>query len=349
MRLRRSVHSAGRCRLRHRDSFRDEHQPASKSVSVTRGQLHLGTGCRHVVCGLWESTPSAYSAIAAVIVTDGSTCWQWVLSLSDRNRGAEVNMQARKLCLITPLVISFSTLAGCGVPTVEEGSSGPTRRTTAIEMGPTGTAGGRATGSPSAVTVDIPSRASSDDWRGPLERFLGVPHDVGDAVRLAHEMTEVAIAECMARHGYSHVPVPFGAERDPNETFWRGLTAAAFARYASTRWTELESDGSDASCETEGTRRVYVLNTMAAAYAPYEARFASDPRVVEARRRVTECVTRRSATGEPFERNEIISCQHDTGWAMVAIEVTEEVQRKFVTDYAAELLAFIENMPKVRS
>jgi hypothetical protein len=211
------------------------------------------------------------------------------------------------------------------------------------------TAVGRANESVDAATVEIPNRATVDDWRGPLERFLGVPEDVDDAVRLAHEMTEVGVAECMARHGYPHVPVPFGADTDPNEAFWSGLTAAAFAQYASTRWMALESDGVDASCETEGTRRVYVLNTMGSAYAPYQALFDSDPRVVEARRRVAECVTGRSEVGESPEAATITSCQQEMGWAAVAAFVTEEVQGAFVVDHAAELTAFIENMPKVPS
>jgi hypothetical protein len=37
------------------------------------------------------------------------------------------------------------------------------------------------------------------------------------------------------------------------------------------------------------------------------------------------------------------------GWAAVAAFVTEEVQGAFVVDHAAELTAFIENMPKVPS
>lgn len=59
---------------------------------------------------------------------------------------------------------------------------------------------------------DIPPQAGPDDWRSPIQRYLGVPLDMNDAAHWDFDHVQNGIAECMATKGYVYTKPLYGSD-----------------------------------------------------------------------------------------------------------------------------------------
>jgi hypothetical protein len=196
------------------------------------------------------------------------------------------------------------------------------------------------------VLVDIPASSSSDDWRNPLERFLGVPDDLDTAEKWNVQLMETAIDECMKRVGFEYEPVPFGSEVDPNVAYFSGLSADEQARYSLARWSTAGSGEPGQSCDAEASNRVHVLNVLGSEYQPYDEAFRQDKRIRDVTAAIKECVE--AAGDDPLDPRATSRpiCEQQARWKAVSSKVTEEVQTLFIQDHYDVLMVFLANRPK---
>jgi hypothetical protein len=241
---------------------------------------------------------------------------------SSKNDRMERRMSLSKLFLMLPFVVT-----GCGVaPGDDVQVSERLRSETETEVDIV------------QAHVDIPPRVEGD-WRGPIERYIGVPVQVDDANQWDHDLMQAALMECMKSKGFSYFvssyDVATGSVQvatDPNSEYFAQLAPSEQERYAQVRWADA------AGCEVAASNRVHLLNIMAAEYMPFEERLYGDESVQRAIADIRSCVESGGSQAE---------CERTSNWQLVVQPVREVIETEFVIQYQDMIDAFVNDLPKV--
>lgn len=190
----------------------------------------------------------------------------------------------------------------------------------------------------------VPAKASADDTRTPVERFIGVPVNHVEAAKWSSDLMEAGIEECMNRHGFQYLPSVPGEDVNPNLAYLEGLSSEENRIFMSYRYglPEVPAGG---TCQDEAAGRVYVLNAFAKEYEIYDTAILTDNRFVAAQRAVNDCLGVQVGAEPEISESVLDECEQKANWAETRDEVVERVQTDFVAAHADELEAFILARP----
>lgn len=203
--------------------------------------------------------------------------------------------------------------------------------------------------------IVVPAPLTPDDSRSPIQRVLGVPPDLNDAIEWEHDLLELATSECLADAGFAYTTSSFNDTVkdgfiDPNERYFLSLTEKDREAYALARWGADPLQPAAESCEVLSMQRIFPLNGdgMLAKYDDdVEAAYAEEPlRSLAASR--DSCVAIKGFESPSLAPSDVINdCSISSGLSDAVDAVREPIELRFIEQNTEYFVQFLDQFKQI--